>query len=408
MMDVLINFKNYLESNQLIGTLIGGGIIVTVFRYISDILNWINRCVLNLISFEVVDRFKLDYDVPDTLKKMMWVINTKSKVLWMKQVELMKVMNDENDNRFSTSPHGKSYRIMYNKFIIVDKVYEHDSMKPMTRITIRVFFCFKKNFLKKFLKDLSEAQVKESDSNINVEIMGCYQIEKSKRYIDTIYSNNNSHKLLLEDAKRFLSNENLYKKSDIPYKRNYLLYGKPGTGKSSTVLALASELNWNILCIDANKNGYDEIIRQTISRKNTIFLFEDIDAVCKNLSKRKDQKVTNRYSERFGEPLGEISLSQLLNLTDGLATPYRSITIFTTNHIEDLDEALLRDGRMDCKLEFTNLNGETANRMIKDKLDFTIDNIKDDISPATLQESIMKVLTGFKTKEEFINEWKQH
>ena len=405
MTESLMSIKTYLESNQLLGTLVGGGIIVTVFRYIKDIWDWILKQTLNIISFEIVDRFKLDYDVPETLKKMMWVINTKSKVLWMKQVELMKVLNDDNDNRFSTSPHGTSYRLMYGKFITVNKEYEHDSMKPMTRITIRVYFCSKKKFLTRFLNDLTNAQVRESNDHINIEIMGCFETEKVKRPISSIYSNNNSPQLLLEDAKRFLANEELYKKSEVPYKRNYLLYGKPGTGKSSTVLALASELDWNVLCIDANKNRIDDIIRQTVAARNTIFLFEDIDAVCKNLGSRKAKKINNRFSEYYGEPLGEISLSQLLNLTDGLATPYRSITIFTTNHIEDLDEALLRDGRMDMKLEFENFNAVTANRMINDKLGFSIDNIKDNISPATLQESIMKVLTGIKTREEFKNEW---
>ena len=123
MTDVIVNLKQYLENNQLLGTLVGGGIIVTVFRYIKDIFDWIIKQTLNIISFEVVDRFKMDYDVPETMKKMMWVINTKSKVIWMKQVELMKVRNDDRDNRFSTAPHGTSYRFMYGRFITVRKEY---------------------------------------------------------------------------------------------------------------------------------------------------------------------------------------------------------------------------------------------------------------------------------------------
>lgn len=63
-----------------------------------------------------------------------------------------------------------------------------------------------------------------------------------------------------------------------------------------------------------------------------------------------------------------ISLSSLLNIFDGINTPDGSICIFTTNHIEKLDSAFLRDGRMDFKMEI----GEIGKKEI---IDFMAKNL---------------------------------
>lgn len=49
---------------------------------------------------------------------------------------------------------------------------------------------------------------------------------------------------------------------------------------------------------------------------------------------------------------GEISLSALLNVIDGVASAEGRILIMKANHIEKLDAALIRPGRLDMKVEF--------------------------------------------------------
>ena len=49
---------------------------------------------------------------------------------------------------------------------------------------------------------------------------------------------------------------------------------------------------------------------------------------------------------------GNISLSGLLNIIDGVASQEGRVLIMTTNHIEKLDKALLRPGRIDVKVQF--------------------------------------------------------
>ena len=45
-----------------------------------------------------------------------------------------------------------------------------------------------------------------------------------------------------KDAREFLSSESWYSERGIPYRRGYLLHGIPGGGKSSLIMAVASEL----------------------------------------------------------------------------------------------------------------------------------------------------------------------
>jgi chaperone BCS1 len=49
---------------------------------------------------------------------------------------------------------------------------------------------------------------------------------------------------------------------------------------------------------------------------------------------------------------GRISLSALLNILDGVASQEGRVLIMTTNHIDKLDEALIRPGRVDMQVKF--------------------------------------------------------
>jgi SpoVK/Ycf46/Vps4 family AAA+-type ATPase len=50
---------------------------------------------------------------------------------------------------------------------------------------------------------------------------------------------------------------------------------------------------------------------------------------------------------------GPLSLAYLLNVLDGTMAPEDVIFIMTTNHIEKLDKALIRPGRIDLDIELT-------------------------------------------------------
>ncbi|KAH9634003.1 hypothetical protein HF086_001205 [Spodoptera exigua] len=60
---------------------------------------------------------------------------------------------------------------------------------------------------------------------------------------------------ILSDCWDFINNPNWYTERGIPYRRGYLLYGPPGCGKSSYIMALAGELEYNICVLNLSERG---------------------------------------------------------------------------------------------------------------------------------------------------------
>lgn len=145
---------------------------------------------------------------------------------------------------------------------------------------------------------------------------------------------------LLGDVQEFTRSQQWYLDRGIPYRRGYLLYGPPGCGKSSYIFALAGSLNYNIALLNLNDKGLTDDrlnILLSVVPPRTIVLLEDVDAA---FTKEREQK--NTYSVTF---------SGLLNALDGVASTEERVIFMTTNHLERLDAALVRPGRVDVKLE---------------------------------------------------------
>ncbi|KAF9436922.1 hypothetical protein BGZ76_002546 [Entomortierella beljakovae] len=126
----------------------------------------------------------------------------------------------------------------------------------------------------------------------------------------------------------------------IPYRRGYLLYGPPGSGKTSFIQALAGELEYNICILNLSERGLtNDRLNHLLTNlpERSIMLLEDIDAA---FAKRE------KTQEGFQSM---ITFSGLLNALDGVASSEGRIIFMTTNHIEVLDPALIRPGRVDLR-----------------------------------------------------------
>jgi SpoVK/Ycf46/Vps4 family AAA+-type ATPase len=121
-----------------------------------------------------------------------------------------------------------------------------------------------------------------------------------------------------------------------------MFHGLPGNGKSSLALSLAQDIKRNVYMLNASKNMTDATLISLFGdlRANSVLLVEDIDTIF-----GKDRKSRKNFT-----------FSTLLNCLDGVLSQEDIIVIFTTNHPERLDPALIREGRIDFKLEITNPN----------------------------------------------------
>jgi chaperone BCS1 len=158
---------------------------------------------------------------------------------------------------------------------------------------------------------------------------------------------------LIADCKEFLGKEKWYVERGIPYRRGYMLHGPPGNGKSSAVMAIASELKLDIYVINLGTSSIgDDELRKLFGSipTNTILLIEDIDCVFRKRKATKDND-------------SKVTFSGLLNAIDGVVASEGRLLFMTTNFIDVLDGALIRPGRCDVKVLFENADADQARRM---------------------------------------------
>ena len=159
---------------------------------------------------------------------------------------------------------------------------------------------------------------------------------------------------VLNDVKKFLSKETMdkYDLLGIPYKKNYLLEGLPGTGKTSLIYSIASELNFDIAILNFNRKLDDMQFMRAVQSIpiDTILVLEDIDVLFQERKSSDELKHS-------------LTFSGLLNVLDGLGHQGKLITFMTTNYKNRLDKALIRPGRIDYILQFDYATKEQIKHM---------------------------------------------
>ncbi len=171
---------------------------------------------------------------------------------------------------------------------------------------------------------------------------------------------------LLANVKSFWNSRARYEALGIPFRRGYLFYGAPGTGKTTTVLVLASTFMMNIYMLKLSSSTMtDDLLASLIQKvpQNSIILLEDIDAAWTKRNNIYGNGTMEFLAAMFNFDAG-VTFSGLLNVLDGLVAYHNSILVMTTNHIDKLDPALVRPGRVDYQVHFSSPNVSEAVRLI--------------------------------------------
>ncbi|XP_031099063.1 AAA-ATPase At5g57480-like [Ipomoea triloba] len=227
---------------------------------------------------------------------------------------------------------------------------------------------------------------------------------------------------IMADLKDFANGEAFYQRTGRAWKRGYLLYGPPGTGKSSMIAAMANFLGYDIYDLELTEVHTNSELRKLLMKTSSksIIVIEDIDCSI-NLANRK--KSGNNYGKpgRDAAPrfcsaaaaaagggggaddgaTNTITLSGLLNFTDGLWSCCGSerIFVFTTNHVEKLDPALLRSGRMDMHIHMSYCTFPALKILLKNYLGYQDAALSGDLedviaaaemTPADISEVLIK------------------
>lgn len=180
----------------------------------------------------------------------------------------------------------------------------------------------------------------------------------------------------------------------------------PGSGKSSLIHAIAGELMLDIYVVSLSSSWINDSTLTTLMGRvpaRCIVLLEDLDAAFTRSVTRDDAATGSPEDSRDNEKDGHrehssgsrnrrskdhlsdtntLSLSGLLNALDGVAAAEGRLLFATTNHLERLDPALSRPGRMDVWVEFKNASKWQAESLFRNFFPSTDD---EEISEAELE-----------------------
>ncbi len=160
------------------------------------------------------------------------------------------------------------------------------------------------------------------------------------------------------EAKQWAASQKWYATRQIPWRRGWLLHGKPGTGKTSLVRAIAQLLDMPIFIFDLGTMDNQDFSKAWNDARNetpSIVLFEDIDAVF------------DGRTNILGDQGGNLTFDAILNAISGIENADGIFTMVTTNRLEKIDGALSRAGRLDRILQLPELN-ENGRRKIANRI----------------------------------------
>jgi hypothetical protein len=204
--------------------------------------------------------------------------------------------------------------------------------------------------------------------------------------------------LLKDDFESFFERESWFREKQLPFRRGYLLHGPPGNGKTTAIRAMMSSRGLSAYTMrlfgkDEGDRELGQLFDQALSNRPALVVFEDLD----------------RAFPKTGQTRSSISVQQLLNCLDGVATGEGLVVVATANEPAILDPAILRrPGRFDRVVHFPNpsteLRQEYFRRMNPTFTDASLKELavkSGGFSFAQLREAyIMAGQHAFETKDE--------
>jgi chaperone BCS1 len=166
--------------------------------------------------------------------------------------------------------------------------------------------------------------------------------------LGTLYFSDSQHSELRDSVRAFYAQTPRLAGLHVSTVRTYLLHGTPGSGKTSLVHCLASEMGYGLATLAFGPGMTDADVAAALNRvpPRCLVLIEDIDCA---------------FSGRSATEHG-VTFSSLLSALDGAWTEQPQAIFLTTNHAAQLDAALRR--RVDYVMRFGPATRPQVERMV--------------------------------------------
>lgn len=229
---------------------------------------------------------------------------------------------------------------------------------PKDKKSLKYFDLFVSSIMKSSRKKGKNYMIKTSELTVYINMDSYWEelLNRPTRSIESVYLPKEDKQKIIKDIEWFLSNETQlrYEQLGRNYKRVLMFEGVPGSGKTSLALALASHFGYDLAIMSFNDKVTDGTFTRLIRQmpEKTILLLEDID--CLFHERKNNDNLKN-----------DLTFSGILNTLDGIATPHEFICIITTNYKNLLDDAILRQGRVDACIKFDYIKREQLKDIYK-------------------------------------------
>lgn len=356
------------KTNQFLAGAIGGGI----FWYLVSFLQHLYALASRLYHRWCVYTIRINNEASIYVPCLNYCFNKVSKKI--KNINLQKA-----DNETIKVP-GYDWHFFFEGFNFVYFIImeEKQEMGKERRefISIKVHGLGGKGVMDRIYKNILEEEKIMFEKQYIFK--PCYygdgwqSVKKTPdRDLSTIHLDKDIKSSIIAKLDRFFDSNERFNKIGIKHKTGFVFYGEPGVGKSTLIQALASKYKKNLCYL--NLSSVDEKKLEGIFSflpENAFLIFEDIDCHSQSVNREKEEN----------------NVATLLQCLDGVNLPEGTVLFATTNKIENIDSAVLRDGRFDYRIELLPATKEVAKEMIEsinpdklhllDELDFPIPQCK--------------------------------
>ena len=261
-----------------------------------------------------------------------------------------------------------SYFFLYKDLIV--SVSAIDNFKPEITISgISTFHSIKTN---PFPKELNEFIIKPKNTP-KIGLIKTNQYGPFVSWVDMNSDQKFSYDYYNDDFSNFV--DDLKVKITKEKTGLYLFHGEPGTGKSSFIRHIVSEIDRQFVFVPPQMvhclSSPDFTNLVTSHLKDTVLIIEDAEKAL----------MTRTSEDAFHN--SEL-VSSILNLTDGLYADMAGISIVATYNCERnlIDPALLRKGRLKSEYQFKKLSIEKSQSLM-DSLGFDV-SVNEEMSLADI------------------------
>ena len=346
-MPLIDTISSALASNALlaggVGTLAFGALMY-VFRAIPEkMLEFVDRTMWTKVFVESLSNEYRDVDA---------FIEGRRLDFFSRSLEI-------KDGALKTG-FGGGWGVYEGKLFRYSKTKSNQQVTHFETITLS-FLTRDRGVVERFMQDCKPEEHRNS-INIAMYTAGGRSggLRRRKRGLDTVFVDQAVKDGLVERLTWFVGAEDWHTARGIPWKLGIILHGPPGTGKTSLIHALASDLGFDIKYIKSLHGLGAAFMSGT---KSDLFVIEDIDTIAAGLNREgRDGAAGDPAAERAALTS---ALHEILNSMDGMQTPDGLKFIVTTNHLDKLDPAIVRPGRIDHVIEIGPLSLDSARQMFR-------------------------------------------